>query len=434
MQYTVMIVEDDEVIAEMVKEDLERWDYEVWIASDLKNVAGQVERQKPDLILLDINLPFYNGFYWCKEIRTFSKVPIIFLSSADDNMNIVMAMDMGGDDFIAKPFDSSVLTAKVNAMMRRSYAYRGSVEILRAGEVSLNLADAALHYQEQQLELTKNEFKIMKMLMENAGSLVSRDRLIARLWDDGDFIDDNTLTVNVTRIRKAQEGEYDPAEYIPASKYDREEMYQELVGYINTIQEPHLKQLTCKYFVEDAEFIKEFKQHSAAKSVHHGFVGGLLQHTLAVTRMCDFFAKNYPILDRDLLITAAIFHDIGKIWELSDFPSNDYTDEGQLLGHIFLGAELIGREAEKIPGFPEVLARELRHCILAHHGELEYGSPKKPAMAEAMALNFADNADAKLETMTEVYDKAEPTTEWLGYNRLLESNVRQSSGYIQKRK
>ena len=202
MQYTVMIVEDDEVIAEMVKEDLERWDYEVWIASDLKNVASQVERQKPDMILLDINLPFYNGFYWCKEIRTFSKVPIIFLSSADDNMNIVMAMDMGGDDFIAKPFDSSVLTAKVNAMMRRSYAYRGSVEILRAGEVSLNLADAALHYQEQQLELTKNEFKIMKMLMENAGSLVSRDRLIARLWDDGDFIDDNTLTVNVTRIRK----------------------------------------------------------------------------------------------------------------------------------------------------------------------------------------------------------------------------------------
>ena len=180
MQYTVMIVEDDEVIAEMVKGNLERWNYEVAIASDLKNVASQVERQKPDLILLDINLPFYNGFYWCKEIRTFSKVPIIFLSSADDNMNIVMAMDMGGDD----------------------YAYRGSVEILRVGEVSLNLADAALHYQEQQLELTKNEFKIMKMLMENAGSLVSRDRLIARLWDDGDFIDDNTLTVNVTRIRK----------------------------------------------------------------------------------------------------------------------------------------------------------------------------------------------------------------------------------------
>ena len=205
MQYTVMIVEDDEVIAEMVKEDLERWDYEVWIASDLKNVAGQVERQKPDLILLDINLPFYNGFYWCKEIRTFSKVPIIFLSSADDNMNIVMAMDMGGDDFIAKPFDSSVLTAKVNAMMRRSYAYRGSVEILRAGEVSLNLADAALHYQEQQLELTKNEFKILQMLLENTGKIVSRESIMTRLWDSNEFIDDNTLTVNVARLRKKME-------------------------------------------------------------------------------------------------------------------------------------------------------------------------------------------------------------------------------------
>ena len=205
MQYTVMIVEDDEVIAEMVKGSLERWDYEVVIASDLKNVASQVERQKPDLILLDINLPFYNGFYWCKEIRTFSKVPIIFLSSADDNMNIVMAMDMGGDDFIAKPFDSSVLTAKVNAMMRRSYAYRGSVEILRAGEVSLNLADAALHYQEQQLELTKNEFKILQMLLENTGKIVSRESIMTRLWDSNEFIDDNTLTVNVARLRKKME-------------------------------------------------------------------------------------------------------------------------------------------------------------------------------------------------------------------------------------
>ena len=205
MQYMVMIVEDDEVIAEMVKGSLERWDYEVVIASDLKNVASQVERQKPDLILLDINLPFYNGFYWCKEIRTFSKVPIIFLSSADDNMNIVMAMDMGGDDFIAKPFDSSVLTAKVNAMMRRSYAYRGSVEILRAGEVSLNLADATLHYQEQQLELTKNEFKILQMLLENTGKIVSRESIMTRLWDSNEFIDDNTRTVNVARLRKKME-------------------------------------------------------------------------------------------------------------------------------------------------------------------------------------------------------------------------------------
>lgn len=240
--------------------------------------------------------------------------------------------------------------------------------------------------------------------------------------------------VNITRIRKAQEGEYDPAEYIPASKYDREEMYQELKGLVTSIKEPHLKQLAEKYFVKDDQFVKEFMQHSAARSVHHGFVGGLLQHTLAVVKMCDFVARNYPVIDRDLLVTAALFHDIGKMWELSEFPANEYTDEGQLLGHIFLGAELIGREAALIPGFPKVLADELRHCILAHHGELEYGSPKKPAMAEALALSFVDNMDAKLETITEIYDKSDPTTQWLGFSRLLDSNVRQSSGYVQKRK
>ncbi len=240
--------------------------------------------------------------------------------------------------------------------------------------------------------------------------------------------------VNINRIRKAQEGEYDPAEYIPASKYDREEMYQELKKIVATIREPHLKQLAEKYFIRDGQFVKEFMQHSAARSVHHGFVGGLLQHTLAVAKLCDFMAGNYPVIDRDLLVTAALFHDIGKMWELSEFPANEYTDEGQLLGHIFLGAELIGREAALIPGFPKVLADELRHCILSHHGELEYGSPKKPAMAEALALSFADNLDAKLETITEIYDKSDPTTQWLGFSRLLDSNVRQSSGYVQTRK
>ena len=240
--------------------------------------------------------------------------------------------------------------------------------------------------------------------------------------------------VNINRIRKAGEGEYDPKEYIPASKYDIEEMYAELKGIIATIKEPHLKQLTEECFINDKEFVKEFKIHSAAKSVHHGFIGGLLQHTLAVTKMCVFLADNYPILDRDLLVTAAIFHDIGKVSELSDFPANDYTDDGQLLGHIFIGAELIGNKVRQISGFPPVLATELRHCILAHHGELEYGSPKKPAIAEAMALNFADNTDAKLETMTEIYDRANPTTEWLGFNRFVDSNIRQSSGSAAKRR
>lgn len=240
--------------------------------------------------------------------------------------------------------------------------------------------------------------------------------------------------VNINRIRQAQEGEYDPREYIPTSKYDLDEMYEQLKTYISSVKEPHLYRLCEMVFIEDKEISKSFREHSAAKSVHHGFIGGLLQHTLAVIKLCDFFASNYEILDHDLLITAAMLHDIGKLYELSDFPGNTYTDDGQLLGHIFIGAELIGKWVQEIPGFPPILASELRHCILAHHGELEYGSPKKPALAEAMALYFADNADAKLQTTTELYEKSDPTLEWLGFNRLLDSNIRQSSGYLEQRK
>lgn len=240
--------------------------------------------------------------------------------------------------------------------------------------------------------------------------------------------------VNIRRLRRAEEGEYDPREYIPSSKYDLEKMYQELRGIIDTIREPHLKQLAENTFVKDTDFVKEFKVHSAAKAVHHGFVGGLLQHTLAVTRLCDFLAANYSVLDRDLLITAAIFHDFAKVYELSGFPMNEYTDEGQLLGHVFLGAEMVGQRIREISDFPPMLASELRHCILSHHGELEFGSPKKPALAEALALSFADNTDAKLETITEIYEKADATTEWLGFSRYMDSNVRQSSGCVQKRK
>ena len=300
--------------------------------------------------------------------------------------------------------------------------------------------------------------KSKQILKTKAGktyySLLLQDKtgiIDAKVWELNNGIDDfdsmdfimtdgmvtsfqGSRQVNVSRIRKAQEGEYDPAEYIPSSKYDREEMYQELKKVVMTITEPHLRKLAEKYFIEDTNFITEFKQHSAAKSVHHAFVGGLLQHTLAVAKICSFVASCYPIIDRDLLITAALFHDVGKMWEISEFPANEYTDDGQLLGHIFLGAEMIGKEAELIPGFPKTLAAELRHCILAHHGELEFGSPKKPAMAEALALAYADNMDAKLEMVTEVYDKAEPTLEWLGFNRYVDSNLRQSSGYIQKRK
>lgn len=236
-----------------------------------------------------------------------------------------------------------------------------------------------------------------------------------------------SLQLNISRIRRCQEGEYDPRDYMPVSKKDIPFMYEELVSLIGSIKTPHFRKLTESFFVEDKEFKKLFKDHSAAKSVHHGFIGGLLEHTLGVAKMCDYMAGAYPVLNRDLLLTAALFHDIGKMKELSEFPANDYTDDGQLLGHIYMGAEMIGQRIGAIPGFPEKAASELKHCILAHHGELEYGSPKKPALVEAVALNFADNADAKIQTMTELLDGAGDNTEWLGFNRLFESNIRPTS-------
>ena len=231
------------------------------------------------------------------------------------------------------------------------------------------------------------------------------------------------LQVNVKRIRKCQEGEYAPADYLPVSRFEREEMYQELLSYINGVENTYLKQLLQEFFVKDQAFISAFKQSSAAKTVHHGFVGGLLQHTLGVTKLCDDYCSTYPLLKRDLLITAAICHDMGKTREISLFPENDYTDAGQFLGHIVIGVEMIGEKVRNIPGFPEVLANELKHCILAHHGEYEFGSPKKPAIMEAMALNLADNTDAKMETFTEILESSKDNNGWLGFNRLFDSNL-----------
>lgn len=229
--------------------------------------------------------------------------------------------------------------------------------------------------------------------------------------------------VNVKRIRRAGEGEYDPGEYLPVSKKDIGQMYEELKKLIESIGNFYCKQLLKKLFIEDKEFVARFCKSSAAKTVHHGFVGGLLEHTLSVTKLCDYYCTRYPVLNRDLLLTAAMCHDIGKTKEISPFPENDYTDEGNLLGHIVMGSEMVSDAAKEIPDFPPVILSELKHCILAHHGELEYGSPKKPALVEAEALNFADNTDAKMETFTELLEGTnEPG--WLGYNRMLESNVR----------
>ena len=235
------------------------------------------------------------------------------------------------------------------------------------------------------------------------------------------------LQVSIKRVRKASEGEYEPGNYLPVSNKDIETMYQELLGMINQIKNPYFHQLLLAFFKEDAGFVKTFKGNSAAKSVHHGFIGGLLEHTVSVANLCLYYCGTYSILNKDLLITAALLHDIGKTKELSAFPMNDYTDDGQLLGHIMIGAEMIHDKAKEIPGFPYKLESELKHCILAHHGELEYGSPKKPALAEAVALNMADNTDAKMETLTEIFAAAPNQKEWLGYNRLFESNFRKSS-------
>ena len=233
--------------------------------------------------------------------------------------------------------------------------------------------------------------------------------------------------LNVKRARRAREGEYNPADYLPVSSKDIEVMYKELLGFVAKVKDPYLSKLLKSLFVEDVEFAKAFKFSSAAKTVHHGFVGGLLEHTLSVTKLCEYYVNYYPMINADLLYTAAMCHDIGKVYELSPFPENDYTDEGQLLGHIMIGAEMVGDRIRDIPGFPIKLGNELKHCILAHHGELEYGSPKKPALLEAVALNFADNTDAHLQTMIEALTAAGENQGWLGYNRLFESNIRKTS-------
>ena len=192
-------------IAKVLAAHLEKWGYETRCAENFKNIMNDFLDFEPQLLMLDIGLPFFNGFHWCQEIRKVSQVPIMFLSSLDDNMNIVMAMNMGGDDFVEKPFDLNVLTAKIQAMLRRAYSFQGRVNLIEHDGVILNLNDTCVSYEGKKLELTKNDFRIMQVLMENAGRIVKRDELMQRLWESDAFIDDNTLTVNVTRLRRKLE-------------------------------------------------------------------------------------------------------------------------------------------------------------------------------------------------------------------------------------
>ncbi|HHU22149.1 MAG TPA: response regulator transcription factor [Clostridiales bacterium] len=203
--YKIMIVEDDEIIARTIKSYIESWGCEVMCVTDFSSVLEQFVSFSPHLILMDLYLPFFNGYYWCTEIRKLSDVPIVFISSASDNMNIVMAINMGGDDFITKPFDLNVLTAKVQALLRRTYDFSSGTNLIEHRGAILNTADGSLTYRGQRIDLTKNEYKILHILMENRGKTVSREVIMSRLWETDSFIDDNTLTVNITRLRKKLE-------------------------------------------------------------------------------------------------------------------------------------------------------------------------------------------------------------------------------------
>lgn len=203
--YKLFVVEDDRGIAEAIRDQAKLWDYQVVIAEDFHNIMAEFAAAQPHLVLLDISLPYFNGYHWCQEIRKVSKLPIIFLSSASDNMNIVMAMNMGADEFIAKPFDQSVLIAKVQAMLRRSYDFSSAVPVIEHRGALLNTGDQTLLYRDERIELSKNEYRILLGLMENKGRVVSREKLMERLWETDSFVDENTLTVNVNRLRKKLE-------------------------------------------------------------------------------------------------------------------------------------------------------------------------------------------------------------------------------------
>lgn len=204
--YRILVIEDDCSMAQAMKKQIESWGNQVKLIEDFQNVIPAFVEYDPHLVLVDIMLPFYNGYHWCSEIRRISNVPVIFISSASDNMNIVMAMNMGGDDFIAKPVDLSVMTAKIGAVLRRTYDFGGQVPVLEHRGAVLNLNDTTLIYNSERMELTKNEFRILQTLLENKGKVVSRDTLMTKLWQMDSYVEENTLTVNVTRLRKKLEG------------------------------------------------------------------------------------------------------------------------------------------------------------------------------------------------------------------------------------
>lgn len=274
---------------------------------------------------------------------------------------------------------------------------------------------------------------------KNYLSLILQDKtgtVPAKVWelnvqigefDKGDFIKidaqvttfQGDIQLNVQRLRRSMEGEYDPKDYMPCTEKDIPAMFQEIQHWIDSLRDPHLKKLLCHFYREDPELMARIQAHPAAKSVHHNFVGGYLEHVTSVTRLAEYLAGQYRPVRRDLVVAAALLHDIGKLWEINPMPAGDYSTAGQLLGHIMIGYEEICKVISQIPGFPTKLAVELEHIILAHHGELEFGSPKVPMTMEAMIIHIADNADAKLKMIEEFIKNDNSNGEWTEYNRFL---------------
>lgn len=300
------------------------------------------------------------------------------------------------------------------------------------------IVDFYLCRQRQSMKSQKTGKNYLSLTLADKTGTIS-----GKVWDitrdiqsftEGDYIKidatvqtfNNELQLNIKKIRKAQEGEYDEADYIPTTEKNVAELYSKLTDYISSIENSYIKKLLTNIFIENKSIADSFKKHTAAKAMHHNYMGGLIEHTISVTDICSFMASHYDNVNRDILIASALLHDISKLKELSEFPNIDYTDDGELLGHIVMGSEFIGREADKIEGFPHQLRSLLQHNILSHHGEYEYGSPKLPRTIEAFILHCADDTDAKVKMFETAIADSSNTGSWAGYNKILARNIRKT--------
>lgn len=300
-----------------------------------------------------------------------------------------------------------------------------------------HISDTYLCKQRQSLKSKAGKTYLSLRLQDKTG------QIDAKVWDlnnniqnfkendyikiEGDIVTyQNTLQIKVTKIRCSQEGEYDKMNYIPTTDKDIEAMYAQIIEYINSISSPYIKQLLQNIFIKNTEIASLFKGHSAGKSLHHNYMGGLIEHTLSVVSICDFMSTKYKHTNRDILVASAMLHDIGKVYELSEFPDNNYTDQGQLIGHIVIGTELITSEFDNIPNFPERARDLIKHCILSHHGEFQFGSPVTPKIIEAFILHCADNMDAKAKIFEDMVSKDNTQGTWVGYNKMLTRHISRS--------